>query len=113
MNGHKSANKNRGYRNLSSRRPRAIRSALALSAGNARSVRRGTALAGTCAVTSSNEVTCNGVFTDDVTNRTGHQPRRRPDADRRHRRRHDVDPRRASNKASPRPWKRRRHGQIS
>ena len=47
---------------------RAIRSALALSAALLALSGSGAALAGTCAVTSLNEVTCNGVFTDDVTN---------------------------------------------
>jgi hypothetical protein len=69
MNRSKSANKNRGYRNFKlAPTTREIRSALAVSAAMLALSGSGTALAGTCAVTATNEVTCNGVFTDDVTN---------------------------------------------
>src|SRR5688572_18047369 len=47
---------------------RAIRSALATSTVMLALAGSNAALAGTCTVTGLNEVTCNGVFTDDVAN---------------------------------------------
>jgi len=47
---------------------RAIRAALAVSATVLALSGSGAALAGTCIVSGTNEVTCSGVFTDDVTN---------------------------------------------
>jgi hypothetical protein len=70
MNGHKSARTNRIYRTIKvSPTTRAIRSALAASATLLALAGSGTALAGTCSVTGLNEVTCTGIFTDDVTPR--------------------------------------------
>src|SRR5688572_16733255 len=64
-----SATKNRSYRNMKlAPTTRAIRSALALSATMLALSGSGAAMAGTCIVTGLQEVTCNGVFTDDVTN---------------------------------------------
>jgi hypothetical protein len=83
---------------------RAIRSALALSATLLALSGSGAAMAGTCAVTSLNEVTCNGVFTDDVTNTVPViNIVEEPDAHRRHRRHHHRGSGRPAATASPRP----------
>jgi hypothetical protein len=71
MNGKKNAgaSNKRGSRNFKlTPTTRAVRSALAISATMLALSGSGAAFAGTCAVTGLNEVTCNGVFTDDVTN---------------------------------------------
>jgi hypothetical protein len=69
MNGHKNggASQNRSYRTIKvSPTTRAIRNALAASATLLALAGSGTALAGTCAVTGLQEVTCTGIFTDPV-----------------------------------------------
>jgi outer membrane autotransporter protein len=72
MNGHTSAsaNKNRVYRKIKlAPTTSAIRSALAISAAMLALSGSGAVLAGTCVTdAATNTVTCNGVFTDDVSN---------------------------------------------